>query len=284
MGMRSLFRQVTIVGLGLIGGSIGLAARRSRAAGTVVGLSRHNATIRRARARRAIDWGTIDAARAVREADLVVIATPVDEIARHALKLTRFMKPGAVLTDVGSTKAVIVAALEGRLPHGAAFVGAHPIAGSERRGIEAADGELFKHSICVVTPTSRTDRRALAKVRRFWTRLGARVVSMTPARHDRLLAAGSHLPHLAAFALAGSAAPGLPIAPRSYLDMTRIAQSDPDLWDDIFLSNRRAVLAAADGFNRELQRLRSAIVRGDRAALRRRLARSKARRDALEKR
>ena len=279
--MKPLFDQVTIVGLGLIGGSIGLASRRYRAAKTVVGLSRRPDIIRRARARRAIDWGATDAARAVRDADLVIIATPVDDIVRYALKLARLMKPGAILTDVGSTKAAVVAALDRRLPRSAAFVGGHPIAGSERRGIEAADGNLFDDSICVLTPTARTNRNALAQVGRFWKRLGARVLPMAPARHDRLLAAGSHLPHAVAFALAGSADPGLPKAPRSYLDMTRIAQSDPDLWDDIFLTNRRAVLAALDGFSRELRHLRAAIGRGDRTALRRRLARAQSRRRAL---
>jgi prephenate dehydrogenase len=279
-----IFKQVTIVGLGLIGGSIGLAARRRRAAGTVVGLSRHASTVKRARARRAIDWGTTDAARAVRDADLVVIAAPVDHIAASARKLAPLMKPGAIITDVGSTKAGVVTALDGRLPRRVAFVGGHPVAGSEQRGIDAADASLFAGSTFIATPTARTDKRALAAVRRFWTLLGAQAISMSPASHDRLLAGGSHLPHLIAFALAGSAGAGLPKAPRSFLDMTRIAQSDPDLWDDIFLSNRSAVLEAAGRFSRELKGLCATLARRDRPALRGRLARARQRRHALNAR
>lgn len=277
-----LFNQVTIVGLGLIGGSAGMAAKRRRLARTVVGLSRSMATVRRARARGAIDWGTTDPARAVRDADLVVLATPVDTLVPQALRLARLMRPGAVLTDVGSTKAAVVEALDRRLPSRVRFVGSHPVAGSEQRGLEAAEPRLFDGSLCVVTPTARTNRRALAAVSRFWTGLGMRVVTMSPARHDRCLAGGSHLPHLIAWALAGSVTPGLPRAPRSFLDMTRLADSAPELWDDIFLSNRAPLLRALAAFAKELERLRRAIARGDRASLRRRLARAKARRDALE--
>ena len=277
-----LFDCVTIVGLGLIGGSVGLAARRRGLARTVVGLSRREATIRRARTRGAIDWGTTDPARAVRDADLVVLATPVDILVPQALRLARVMRPGGLLTDTGSTKAAVVEALDRRLPPRVAFVGAHPVAGSEQRGLDAAQADLFDDSLCVMTPTARTDPRALAAVARFWTRLGMRVVTMSPARHDRLLAGGSHLPHLIAYALAGSIRPGLPRAPRSFTDVTRIARSEPDLWDDIFLSNRRPLLAALVAFTRELERLGRAVASGDRASLRRRLARAKARRDALE--
>ncbi|OGX28380.1 MAG: hypothetical protein A3B78_00810 [Omnitrophica WOR_2 bacterium RIFCSPHIGHO2_02_FULL_67_20] len=279
--MKPLFRQVTIVGLGLIGGSVGLAARRRRLARQVVGLSRREATIRRASSRGAIDWGTTDPARAVRDADLVVLATPVDTIVPQALRLARFMRPGGLLTDTGSAKAAVVGALDRRLPGRVAFVGAHPVAGSEQRGLDAVDPRLFEGSLCVVTLTARTDRRALAAVSRFWAGLGMRVVTMSPARHDRLLAGGSHLPHLIAYALAGSVSPGLPRSPRSFTDATRIARSEPELWDDIFLSNRRPLLAALVAFTRELERLGRAVATGDRVSLRRRLARAKRRRDAL---
>ena len=280
--MKPLVRQVTVVGLGLIGGSIGLSARRRGLAREIVGLSRRQATIRRARIRGAIDWGTTDPARAVRDADLVVLATPVDTLIPQALRLARVMRPGGLLTDTGSTKAAVVEALDRRLGRRIAFVGAHPIAGSEQRGLDAAQADLFDGSLCVMTPTTRTDPRALAAVARFWTRLGMRVVTMSPVRHDRLLAGGSHLPHLIAYALAGSIWPGLPRSPQSFTDVTRIARSEPDLWDDIFLSNRQPLLAALVAFTRELERLGRAVAKGDRTALRRRLVRAKARRDALE--
>jgi prephenate dehydrogenase len=282
--MKPLFHQVTIVGLGFIGGSVGMEARHRRLARAVVGLSRSGATIRRARSRGAIDWGTTNPARAVRDADLVVLATPVDTIAPRARSLAPFMRPGGLLTDAGSTKAAVVETLDRRLPRRVAFVGAHPVAGSEQRGLEAAQAGLFEGSLCIVTPTTRTDRRALAAVSRFWAGLGMQVVRMSPARHDRLLAGGSHLPHLIAYALAGSLSPGLPRAPRSFLDMTRIARSEPDLWDDIFLSSRQPLLEALVAFTRELERLGRAVAKGDRTSLRRRLARAKARRDALEAR
>src|SRR3989338_377922 len=152
----TLFKQVTIVGLGLMGGSLGLAIRRNRLASTVVGLSSHAATLRRAKARGAINSGTTNAKQAVQDADLVVLATPVDTIVPLALRLTTWMRPGSILTDVGSTKATIVNALERRLPRHVAFVGAHPLAGSEQRGIEAAEAWLFDGAVCVLTPTPHT--------------------------------------------------------------------------------------------------------------------------------
>jgi prephenate dehydrogenase len=277
------FNQITIVGLGLMGGSLGMALRRRGLAREVVGLSRSRTTIRQAARRRAIDWGTTDPREALRNADLVVLATPVDTIVPYAKRLARSMKAGGILTDVGSTKAQIVTALEWSLPKRVAFVGGHPIAGSEQRGLEAARADLFDGSDCVLTPTSRTSRRALAVVRRLWRGLGCDVMTMSPRQHDHLLARTSHLPHLLAYCLSLTEPPGLRAhTPRSVLDMTRIAKSDPDLWDDIFLSNRGEVLAAAGRFEGQWKSLRAAIVRCDRAALRRLLAAAKTKRDALE--
>ena len=277
------FNRVTIVGLGLIGGSLGMAIRRRHLARTVVGLSRSPSTLRRAKARGAIDRGTTDGARAVRDADLVILATPVDAIVPYGKRLARFMRPGSILTDVGSTKASIVRALDRALTPQVAFVGGHPLAGSEQRGIDAANAELFDQSLCILTPTARTDRQALRAVRRFWAPLVEEVVTMSPGQHDRLLAATSHLPHVLAFCLA-SAVETAPLsrAPRSFLEMTRIAKSDPDLWDDIFLSNRAALLSASARFERRWRTLRAIMARGDRAALRRFLAEAQSTRHAIE--
>ena len=277
-----LFRQITIVGLGLIGGSLGMALRRRRLARTVVGVSRHPASLRRAKRLGALDRGTPDLARAAAGADVVVLATPVDAIAPFGRRAARSMRPGSVLTDVGSTKAAIVRALERGLPRGVHFVGAHPIAGSERRGIEAADAQLFDGAVCILTPTARTDRRALQAVRRLWAPLAGRVVTMSPDRHDRLLAQLSHLPHLVACSLVGAVTGSLPRSPQSFLDMTRIAQSDPDLWDDIFLSNRANLLEAMDRFDARWRALRRLLAGSRRLALRRTLARAQSRRHALE--
>jgi prephenate dehydrogenase len=275
------FRQITIVGLGLIGGSIGMAARRRRLAGRVVGLSRSAATVRRAKRRGAIDAGTTNPREAVRDADLVILAGPVDAIVPTGTRLAGFMKPGSVLTDVGSTKADIVAALERSLPRGVLFVGGHPIAGSERRGIEAASAALFSGATCVLTPTSRTPAAASRAATRLWQGLGMRVARMRPIVHDCLLGFTSHLPHALAFCLAADA-PRSPIPmPRSWLEMTRIAKSDPELWDDILLSNRKAVALALDRFIGEAGALSAALKRGNRPAVLGLLRRAKRMRDAV---
>lgn len=256
----ALFKQVTIVGVGLIGGSLGMAIRRHRLAGCVVGLSRTSSTLRVARRRGAIDTGTTDEEDAVREADVVVLAAPVHLIVPTARRLARLMRRGSIVTDVGSTKGSIVRALTGRLPGQVAFVGAHPLAGSEQRGLAAATAELFEGSTCIITKTTATDPRALARVQALWTRLARRVVVMTPQRHDRLVAQVSHLPHALAFCLVEAVQPDARgLAPRSFLEATRIAKSDPVLWDDILRDNRVAVLSALRTFERRCHQMRQGL-------------------------
>ena len=279
----ALFNRITIVGLGLIGGSLGMALKRRRLARDVVGLSRHPETLRKAKRRGAIDVGTTDARRAVEQADLVVLATPVDAIVPQAQRLARFMRPGSTLTDVGSTKAQIVRALERSLPRTVAFVGAHPLAGSEQHGIDAADPRLFDGSVCLLTRTARTDPAALRRVAAFWTPLVRRVIVTDPTRHDRWLAQTSHLTHLLAYCLTLAAeADGLRCLPPSFLDATRVAKSDPALWDGIFLTNRADVLRAMGQFDESWRTMRRILARSDRSGLRRFLTKAKARRDALD--
>ena len=274
--------RVAIIGLGLIGGSLGMALRRRRLAKTIVGYSRKPSTLRRAKQARAIDVGTTNLRAAVRDADLIVLATPVDAIVPFAKQVARYCRRGAILTDVGSTKVRIVRQLERSLPAYASFVGGHPIAGSERRGIEAASADLFTGALYVVTPTPQTHRGALPKVIRFWKPLVKKVITMSPQNHDRLFAATSHLPHLVAACLAGAIpAQALSSAAPSFLEMTRLAKSDPELWDDIFLSNRREVIRALDRFHRQCHVLRKLLTGSRRAELRRFLANAKAKRDAL---
>lgn len=285
--MATLFNRVTVIGLGLVGGSLGMAIRRRKLAREVIGFSRKPATLRAAKALGAIDRGETTLRDAVRDAELVMLAAPVDRITVLGRVAACFMAPGSILTDVGSTKAAIVQRLEYvlRARREIKVVGAHPIAGSEQRGIEAARADLFDGSCTILTPTARTDRRALARVARLWRRVACSVITMSPAAHDRLLAGASHLPHMIAYSLALSAERGkLPRAPRSLLDMTRLAESDPDLWDDIFLSNRAELLKAIDRFDRQLRLLRKRISDGEPRALKRMLATAQARRHALEKR
>jgi prephenate dehydrogenase len=237
---------------------------------------------RGAKQRGAIDWGTTDLRRAVAQADLVVLATPVDLIIPLAKRAARAMPAGSILTDVGSSKGAIVRALERSLPRGIRFIGGHPLAGSEQHGIAAADATLFDGSLCLLTATPRANRRALQAVKRLWSSVARRVVVVSPQRHDQLLAATSHLPHLLAYSLMASTPPDeLLMAPRSFLDMTRIAKSDPDLWDDILLSNRTALSASMARFDRQWKLLRKLVVGSHREALRRALHQAKHRRDAI---
>ncbi|PIQ83528.1 MAG: prephenate dehydrogenase [Candidatus Omnitrophica bacterium CG11_big_fil_rev_8_21_14_0_20_63_9] len=266
----ALFRQVTIVGLGLIGGSLGMAIKRRRLAREVIGLGRKRPTLLAARRRGVIDRGETDPKRALRGADLLVIATPVDTIAPFAALFSRWLKPGAFVMDVGSTKAAIVRVAQKEMPDGVAFIGAHPIAGSEKRGLAAASATLFEDAVCVLTPTPRTPSAALSRARRFWRALGSDVITMSPQAHDRLLASTSHLPHALAYCLSRSVEiKPFRRAPPSLLDMTRIAKSDPELWDDILLANRKELLSAMARFERSWRALRSHVRSGRRDALRR---------------
>ncbi|MFH0965215.1 MAG: prephenate dehydrogenase/arogenate dehydrogenase family protein [Planctomycetota bacterium] len=275
-GMR--FGTVGIVGVGLIGGSIGLALRKGALARRVVGIGYRRWTLTRARRLGAIDEATCDLARGVRDADLVVVCTPVGLIPELVKEAARHAPERCVLADAGSTKLWITRELA-RLP---AFVPSHPIAGGETRGNDAARGDLFRGALCVITPGRGTDDRAVSTVTGFWRALGMPVVRMTAARHDDILGATSHLPHVVACALAAATRPSdLPYVGRGFLDATRIAQGDPALWGDILLTNRRAVadrLEAVRGICREVEGILRA---GDRKRLVRFLRRAKRRREGV---
>src|SRR5262245_19610456 len=224
-------RTLTIVGVGLIGGSVGLAAKRRGLAERVLGAGRQRASLDRALALGAIDEGLLDLSAAVHRADLAVFCTPVDGIAAQVLAAAPGCAAGTLLTDAGSTKAAIVRGVEGRLPDGVAFVGSHPLAGSEKRGPEHADPDLFLGRLAVVTQTPRTDPAALERTAAFWRALGSRVRVMSPEEHDRALALTSHLPHLMAAALAGVLPPELhELTAGGFRDTTRVAAGEPSLW------------------------------------------------------
>lgn len=268
----------------MIGGSIGLAVKRSRIAGEVTGVFRHKSTLKRALKCKAIDKGVMDIAEGVRCADLIIIASPVHFIPELARKVLKAAKPGAIVTDAGSTKGWIVGEIEklSNSVRGVSFVGSHPMAGSERTGVEFARADLFEGAPCIVTKTVNTDRRALGKVAGFWKGIGSEVKIMTPSEHDSTVAFISHLPHLVAFALAGAVPEeALSSAAEGFRDTTRVASSDPELWADIFLSNRRAVAKSVSEFGKVFSELSGAISKGDRRSVVRILARSKRRRDKL---
>jgi prephenate dehydrogenase len=273
---------LTVVGVGLIGGSVGLAAKRRGLAQRVVGVGWRQSTLDQARNLGAIDEGCLDLRAAVRDADLVVLCTPVDRIAEQALDAATACKPGAVLTDAGSTKGAIVRAVETALPDGVSFVGSHPLAGSEKRGPASANPDLFQGRVTVVTRTPHTRPDAFDRVCRFWQALGSRVRVMDPDAHDRALALTSHLPHLLATALAGTLPAELhDLTATGFRDTTRVAAGDPGLWAGIFTQNQAAVLDGLGRLEARLADFRRALDAGDAAALIDLLDQGKKVRDAL---
>jgi prephenate dehydrogenase len=276
-------RVLTIVGVGLIGGSIGLAARRRGIADCVRGLGRSRESLDEAKALGAIDEVHLDPKTAIPGSDLVILCTPVDRIAAQVAEFAPLCGPEAVFTDAGSTKEEIVAAVE-REAGGIHFVGIHPLAGSEKRGSRFADADLFAGRTTVVTPTDGTDPGAVDLVTRFWQALGSTVVRMSPAEHDAAVALTSHLPHLAASALAGIVPADLaPLTATGFRDTTRVAAGDPKLWSAIFAQNRMALLAALDAYQVRLADFREAIRSGDAERVDRLLVEGKTLRDALDR-
>ena len=261
-----IFNRVAIVGPGLIGGSLGIALRAQQLAGMVVGVGHRKVSLDRAFEMGAVDEATLDPRTAVADADLVVLATRVGLILQHVAQLAPWMKPGALLTDVGSVKVPVCdaarAALRGDRPLPLRFVGSHPLAGSEKRGIAAARGDLFHDATCVLTPQTDTDpdRSGLALLRRMWEAVGCRVLEFPPSEHDLLLAEVSHLPHVAAAALVNAvSAAALPLAASGFADTTRIASGDPGIWADICLENRDSLARAIETMQQELGEFAAAI-------------------------
>jgi cyclohexadieny/prephenate dehydrogenase len=277
-----LFDSLTIVGVGLIGGSVALAARERAATRRVIGVGRNLETLERTKGLGIIDEFTTDIAAGVRSAEIVVFCSPVDQIAKQALAAAPYAQPGALFTDAGSTKANIVRDLEAKLPPHIRFVGAHPLAGSEKQGAENARADLFDGRVCVLTPTARTDVAALERATLFWKSLGCEVKRLTPEEHDLALATTSHLPHFVAALLAGSV-PGKwrQFTATGFRDTTRIASGDPVLWTAIAHENAVALALAIDQFAGRLTELREAVLNQDDEEWARILTAAKRVRDAL---
>ena len=275
------FEQITIVGVGLIGGSVGLAAKARGIAQRVVGVGRDARGLARAVELGAIDAFKLDLPQGVGTAELVVVCTPVDRVAEAILKAAPHCRAGTIFTDAGSTKANIVSAVEGALPKGVAFVPAHPLAGSEKNGVENARADLFENRLTIVTPREGAGNE-MERVEEFWRALGSRVVRMTPVDHDLILAGTSHLPHAVATALAAvTPIDWLPYSAGGFRDTTRIAGGDPGIWSAIFLDNRDPLLAALGQFANRLDSLRQLLEAGDGAGLHHWLSEAKQVRDAL---
>lgn len=281
-----MIQRLCVIGLGLIGGSLALALQRARSCRQVVGCARRDATVQQAKALGIVQEAYTDPVRAVAGADMVVLAVPMGAMEPVMSALAPALDEDTVVTDVGSVKGAVVEAAErvfGAMP--SRFVPGHPVAGTERSGVEAAFDSLFQGRHVILTPVQQTAPRALAKVTAMWEACGATVSRMTVAEHDRVLAATSHLPHMLAYALVDSLArrddgPQMfRYAAGGFRDFTRIASSDPVMWRDICLTNRQALLRAMDAFSENLSTLRQAIESEDAQVLEAIFSSAKAARD-----
>jgi prephenate dehydrogenase len=262
--MKWKWDTVAIVGVGLLGGSIGLALQQRGLARNVVGIGRRSSSLQRARQAETITQSTTDLERGVADAELIVVCTPVSDIVARVQQVTKHCPDWALITDVGSTKAVIVETLEASLTRDISFVGSHPLAGSEKTGPEHAVPDLFHDRVTVVTPTAQTPRSSTETILEFWSLLGSQVLEMSPLEHDRVLAMTSHTTHVVASALAAAtAASELPLTASGWQDTTRVAAGDAQLWQQILLTNREPVLQSLQRFERVLAEFRAALERQD---------------------
>jgi len=276
------YENVAIIGVGLIGGSIGLALKQRGLANEIVGVGRRQESLDKALACGAINRATTDLAEGVASADVVIVATPVASVVDDVCRALAAVPTGAWVTDVGSTKASICAAIAGNSLENSSFVGSHPLAGSHQSGPEHACGDLFEGKVVVITPTASPPPTTIERVQAFWEALGAQVVPMPPEQHDQALAATSHLPHLAASALAAvTPAEWLSLAATGWADTTRVAAADPELWTQIFAQNAPDVITALDRLIGQLQTTRSHLAGEDWPKIQDFLHQAKRTRDAL---
>jgi len=264
--------HLVVIGVGLIGGSVARALRHAGYVNRITGVGRNRDNLDRARELGIIDHWTHDIAEAVHDADMVLVAVPMGGYEQVFAELAEAVPASALITDAGSTKQHAVDVAERLLPDSSRFVPAHPIAGTEQSGAEASFAELFEDRLCILTPTDATDGAAIDAVEAMWQATGSRVVRMDAASHDDFLAAVSHLPHLAAFALVNAVRgeggtdgehDPFRFAAGGFRDFTRIASSSPEMWRDIVLSNRQALVGKIDAFQTELSMLKEALQSGD---------------------
>ena len=280
--------RVVIAGVGLIGGSVGLALKRAGFHGRIVGLGRRWSSLKNAIDAGAVDSATLDFAEALSDADLLLISTPVDVIPTIAEEATKHAQNGCIITDVGSTKGQLVAEIEKLMPESMSFLGAHPMAGSHKTGVTAADAALFEGSVCILTPTESTNPEAVDVVSELWKTLGARVELMSPQEHDFLIAAASHLPHAVACALIQVAAGAenhrgraIDFAATGFADMTRVASGDPKIWKGILLQNADMASSMLDRLEKELADMRNVLDSRDEEKIMEKLERAKQIRDSI---
>jgi len=266
-----LFERVAFIGIGLIGSSMALSMRRSGLAGSTVACARRSKTRKTALKLGVVDAVVSDPAKAVLGADLVVIATPLSAYKAVAKAIAPHLKSGAIVTDVGSVKCEAVRAVVPYIPKGVHFIPGHPVAGTEHSGPESGFANLFDGRWCILTPLPKTPKKVISKISTLWRKMGANVELMEPEHHDMVLAITSHLPHLIAYTIVGTATDlgddlkreVVKYSASGFRDFTRIAASDPTMWRDIFLSNRDAVLDILQRFTEDLSVMQRAIRKGD---------------------
>lgn len=259
---KPFFKKITIIGVGLLGASIGMAARKKKLAGSVFGFFRNKSKINEAIRLKAIDRGGDNLEEALEGSDLIVLCSPVEDIIKKLSAIKSLGFKNALITDVGSTKARIINAAKGLN-----FVGSHPLAGSEQSGIGAASPELFSGCLCVIVPDG-AKAASVRKISAFWGALGMTVTKIKAKKHDEALAFASHLPHAVAYALISSVPENFTgLSAGGLRDTTRIALSKPDIWKDVFMTNRKEVLKSLDAFDKNLGRLKEAIASKNERAL-----------------
>jgi cyclohexadieny/prephenate dehydrogenase len=278
------FNKLALIGFGLIGGSIARAARAQGLVGKIVTTARSEKTRARVKELGIVDDVVETNAEAVRDADLVILCIPVGACGPVTQEIAADLKTGAIISDVGSVKGAVVKDMAPHLPAGVHFIPAHPVAGTENSGPDSGFAELFINRWCILTPPEGTDAAAVERLRAFWAAIGAKVETMTPDHHDLVLAITSHLPHLIAYTIVGTAdelaqvtsSEVMKFSAGGFRDFTRIAASDPTMWRDVFLNNKDAVLEMLGTFNEDLSKLTRAIRRGDGEALYEHFARTRA--------
>lgn len=279
---------MVIVGVGLIGGSLAMAGRKNGLVKEIIGVGRGAANLKEAVKLNVIDSFAFDISEAVKDADLIVLATPVGGFEGLVKQMRHKLNKGAIITDAGSVKGRMVSRIERLLPRGTYFVAGHPIAGKEKSGVKAATHRLFEGTKCILTPTKKTDASALKKVKALWRAVGAEVVLMDPMLHDKVLGAVSHLPHAAAYSIVNTVAEikkdgnnFIAFSGGGFKDFTRIAASSPEMWRDIFLSNRENLVSIISRYQKNLEKLKKYIKDKDSKKLIKELEKAKAIRDRL---
>ena len=280
------FSKAAILGVGLLGASFSLALKKKDLCRHVTGFGRSRETLERAMGKGIIDSFAADPADACRDADIIVLAAPVGSFIELVKKAVPSFKRGAIVTDVGSVKGNLVYELEALMPEDVHFIGGHPIAGSDRSGMDFADAELFQGALCIVTPTPGSHGPSLTKVTELWHGIGSKVMIMEPDRHDRVYAAVSHLPHLIAYTMVNTVSDidesYFPFCGQGFRDMTRIAASSPEIWTDISLLNRENILKMISVFRENLTTIETHLKASEAAALKQEFARASSARERIE--